>query len=292
MRIARLRTADGPQYAFSPNGRIGWVTARALGLDLPDISSVVDAQRQISAAAAVHEPDVDEQSGDLACPLVRPGKVMAIGLNYLAHIAEVGKPAPTEPMVFTKAMSSLNGPYDPVELPEDLTAELDYECELAAVIGAPTRRARRENALDSVLGYCVANDVSARDLQRRMPQIFLSKSLDTSCPLGPWITTSDGVDDPHALGIRTFVNGEQRQGSTTGDMLFGVADLIVRLSATMTLEPGDVVLTGTPAGVGSGRKPPTYLRPGDVVRCEIDGLGALENHVVSVGDGGGVAATG
>lgn len=286
MRIARLRSPDGPQFAFGLAGRPGWVTAGALGIDLPDIGAVVDAQRQIGAAMAGREPDVDEQAGNFACPLVRPGKVMAIGLNYLAHIAEVGKPAPTEPMVFTKATSSLNGPYDPVELPEDVTAELDYECELAVVIGARTRRARRENALDSVLGYCVANDVSARDLQRRMPQIFLSKSLDTSCPLGPWITTVEDVDDPHALGIRTFVNGEQRQGSTTGDMLFDVTDLVVRLSATMTLEPGDVVLTGTPAGVGSGREPPTYLRCGDVVRCEIDALGALENRVVAVAGGG------
>lgn len=283
-----MRTPSGLRFAFSAGEGSGWVSAGSLGLDLPDVRSVIAAQREIAAAMRAAEPDVAADA-EFACPVVRPGKVMGIGLNYLAHIAEVGKPAPTEPLVFTKATSALNGPYDPIELPGDLTAELDYECELAVVIGTPTRRADRGQALAAVFGYCVANDVSARDLQRRMPQIFLSKSLDTFCPIGPWITTADSVRDPLGLGIRTFVNGEQRQGSSTSDMLFDIADLIVRLSATMTLEPGDVILTGTPAGVASGGKPPVWLRPGDVVRCEIDELGALENVVVDASPGGDTA---
>jgi len=280
MKIARLLGDAGPGFAFQRRGMSGWVTAGSIGLDIPDIQSLIHAYDQIAELVETAEADIAELS-DALCPVFRPRKVMGVGLNYLAHIEEVGKPKPTEPLVFAKYSSAVIGPNDDIELASDVTAEVDYECELAVIIGKPTRRATPENALESVFGYCVANDVSARDIQRNQSQISRSKSLDTFCPMGPWITTADEIPDPHSLGIRTFVNEGPRQDSNTADMLFDVAYLVVHLSSAMTLEAGDVILTGTPAGVGSGMKPPTYLQAGDVVRCEIDALGFIENRVIA-----------
>jgi 2-keto-4-pentenoate hydratase/2-oxohepta-3-ene-1,7-dioic acid hydratase in catechol pathway len=283
MRIARIDDGAREVFAFGSADRPGWVTAGALGLELTTFGQVAEALPEISAGLAGAVPDRDQGVG-LASPVGRPGKIMAVGLNYLQHIEEVGKPKPTEPMIFAKYPSAVTGPTGDIRLLPDVTGELDYECELAVVIGRSTWRVAPEDALGSVVGYCVANDVSARDVQRSESQISRSKSMDTFCPLGPWVTTSDEVADPHDLGVRTTVNGEPRQESTTGDLLFGIPYLISHLSRTMTLEPGDVILTGTPSGVGSGRKPPVYLVDGDVVRCEIGALGHLENRVV-VGTG-------
>jgi 2-keto-4-pentenoate hydratase/2-oxohepta-3-ene-1,7-dioic acid hydratase in catechol pathway len=280
VRIARLDEPAGSTFGFGSQARQGWVTAGALGLELATLADVVDRLGDIGDRMAGTPSDRDD-SAALAAPVGRPGKVMAVGLNYLKHIEEVGKPPPSEPMIFAKYPSAVTGPVGDIELCPDVTAEVDYECELAVVIGQRTRRVEPESALDSVLGYCVANDVSARDVQRREPQISRSKSLDTFCPIGPWITTSDDVADPHDLRVRTLVNGVTRQDSTTADLLFGIPFLISYLSRTMTLEPGDVILTGTPSGVGSGMRPPVYLNEGDVVRCEISSLGHLENRVVT-----------
>lgn len=279
MQIARIGASNAIDFAFRRASQTGWVTAASLGLSLSDLSELIGSFEEVrhrleALGATPVEP------AEWHAPVVRPGKILAVGLNYLKHIDEVGKPVPEEPMIFAKYSSALAGPYDDVVWPRHLTAELDYECELAVVIGRVARDLVTSEALDAVFGYCVANDVSARDLQRRQPQISLSKGMDTFCPVGPWLTTADDVLDPQALAVRTEVNGEVRQSSTTTEMLFGVAELVSYLSSRTTLEPGDVILTGTPAGVGSGMSPPGYLQAGDVVSCEISGLGRIENTVV------------
>ena len=275
MRIARVAGA----FAFGSADRDGWTSARALDVaTASDLAALLPQLSRIAERLPGSVPDLGANVR-LDPPVGRPGKVLAVGLNYLQHIAEVGKPRPEAPMIFAKYPSSVTGPAESIVLNPDVTAEVDYEAELAVVIGRPARGVDAADALHYVLGYCVANDVSARDLQRSESQISRSKSLDTFCPIGPWITTADDVPDPQALAIRTLVNGEVRQSSTTGDLLFGIAALIAHLSRTMTLETGDVLLTGTPSGVGSGMTPPTYLSEGDIVCCEIDGLGRLENQV-------------
>lgn len=276
MRIARdeggaLLLGDGPDHD-------AWVSARSLGSNASDLAGLVPDLPRLGTLLSHATPDV--RAPRLAAPVPRPGKILAVGLNYLGHIAEVDKPRPALPMIFAKYPSSVTGPTHPIELDPAVTAEVDYETELAVVIGQPARRVPEARALEHVLGYCIADDVSARDLQRSESQVSRSKGFDTFCPLGPWITTAEEVLDPHDLSIRTTVNGVTRQDSTTADLLFGVPFLIAHLSRTTTLETGDVILTGTPGGVGSGMHPPTYLREGDVVCSEIEGLGRLENPVV------------
>jgi 2-keto-4-pentenoate hydratase/2-oxohepta-3-ene-1,7-dioic acid hydratase in catechol pathway len=214
-------------------------------------------------------------------PVVRPSKVFGIGLNYMDHIRETGAEAPGAPVVFAKFPNSLSGPSDPIELHGSISSGVDYEAELAVIIGTRARDLDHDDALEAVFGYCVANDVSARDIQRAESQFSRSKSFDTFCPIGPWITTAESVPDPQALQVRSIVNGDVRQDASTSEMIFDVRDLLVRLSAGLTLEPGDVILTGTPHGVGFVMDPPRFLAPGDVVRCEIEGLGAIENPCVA-----------
>jgi 2,4-diketo-3-deoxy-L-fuconate hydrolase len=215
----------------------------------------------------------------LAAPL-RPGKLIGIGLNFRDHAAETGKPEPKLPLLFAKMPTAVTGPGGPVVLPS-YTAEPDFEGELAVVIGRTARNVGSDEALGHVFGYAVMDDVSARDRQREEPQWVRAKGADTFAPWGPWITTADEVPDPQALRIRTWVSGELMQDGTTADMLFPVAELIAFISGSLTLEPGDVITTGTPAGVGVARVPPRFLRPGDVVRIDIDGLGAIEHPVVA-----------
>jgi 5-carboxymethyl-2-hydroxymuconate isomerase len=214
---------------------------------------------------------------ELLAPLV-PGKLLGIGLNYRDHAAETGAELPREPLVFAKLASSLTGPHGDIVRP-DYTDELDYEGELAVVIGRRARGVPAERALEHVFGYAVMNDVTARDRQRAEPQWVRAKGGDTFGPFGPWITTADEVPDPQALTIRTAVNGEVRQDGRTADMVFPVAELVAWCSASFTLEPGDVITTGTPAGVGVARTPRAFLVPGDRVRVEIGGIGALDNAV-------------
>ncbi|HJZ62218.1 MAG TPA: fumarylacetoacetate hydrolase family protein [Miltoncostaeaceae bacterium] len=215
----------------------------------------------------------------LGSPL-RPGKLIGIGLNYRDHAAETGAKVPTEPLLFAKLASAVAPPSGPVVIPA-YTDELDYEGELAVVIGRAARDVPEARALEHVFGYAVMNDVSARDRQRAEPQWVRAKGGDTFAPWGPWITTADEVPDPQALGVRTWVSGELMQDGTTADMVFGVAELVAYCSRQFTLEPGDVITTGTPAGVGMGRTPKRFLRPGDVVRVEVDRLGSIEHPVVA-----------
>ncbi|HEY6395864.1 MAG TPA: fumarylacetoacetate hydrolase family protein [Solirubrobacteraceae bacterium] len=204
----------------------------------------------------------------LLAPIPEPGVIYAIGLNYAAHVAETGAQQPEAPIVFTKVKGSLAPPGGPVKCP-DVVKRLDYEGELVVVIGAGGR----------IGGYCVADDVTARDLQRREPQWTRAKGADTFCPFGPWVTTSEEVGDAGGLRLRTWVNGEPRQDSRTSDMIFSCQELVDFIAQTCTLMPGDLILTGTPSGVGMGFDPPRFLQSGDVVRIEIEGLGAIEHAV-------------
>jgi len=213
----------------------------------------------------------------LEAPL-RPPKIIAIGRNYADHAAETGSEVPKAPLIFAKFPSSVIGQGDTITWNEAITTQVDWEGELAVVIGKRTRDIGEDEALKAVFGYTIANDVTARDLQLRIDsQWTRGKSLDTFCPLGPWIVTADEIPDPHALNIKTAVNGEVVQDSSTGDMLFKVPALVAYCSKMFTLEPGDIILTGTPPGVGEGRKPPVYLKDGDVVTVTIEGIGELSN---------------
>ncbi|QDM22686.1 fumarylacetoacetate hydrolase family protein [Tardiphaga sp. vice154] len=213
----------------------------------------------------------------------RVGKLIGIGLNYSDHAAEAGLPVPTEPIVFLKATSSISGPYDPVEIPAD-AVKTDWEVELAFVIGTRAKNVSEADALKHVAGYCILNDVSERAWQiERQGQWTKGKSHDTFSPLGPWLVTSDEVVDSGNLGMRLEVNGVSRQDGSTRTIIFGVGHLVSYLSRFMTLHPGDVVTTGTPPGVGLGMKPPLYLKVGDVMRLEIDGLGHQQQTVVLEG---------
>ncbi len=215
----------------------------------------------------------------LAPPILRPPKFLAIGLNYADHVAEAGLETPKLPTVFNKQSTCVAGPRDPVHMPR-VSSALDYEGELGFAIGRRCRHVPRARAHEVIAGYLVVNDVTVRDWQFRTPTWTMGKSFDTHGPLGPWLTTPDEIGDPHGLRLRTWVNGELRQDSITKQLIFDCFALVEHLSTAFTLEPGDVVTTGTPSGVGIAMKPPRLLRVGDVVRVEIDGLGALENEVV------------
>ena len=223
----------------------------------------------------------------LCAPIPRPtSNVICLGRNYAEHAEESARARREEvdrPTFFTKAITSIAGPCDDVPFDPDLSSQIDWEVELGVIIGRRAKWVSATNALEYVFGYTVLNDVSARDLQFGYGgQYFYGKSLDGSCPIGPWIVTADEVPDPQALTLRLRVNGITKQESGTRDMIFGVADIVEILSRAMTLEPGQIIATGTPAGVGFARKPPEFLKPGDLVESEIDGLGVMRNHVVHV----------
>jgi len=215
----------------------------------------------------------------LLAPLPRPGKIIGIGLNYMDHCREQNVKVPERPLVFAKFGTAVNGPYGEIEWEAALTHEVDYEGELGVVIGKTVRRITKEAALDYVFGYTVANDVSARDLQFSDKQWVRGKNLDTFCPFGPAIVTADEIPDPQTLALRTKVNGKVLQDSNTSEMIFGVRELIAFLSCSFTLEPGDLILTGTPNGVGVFRNPKIFLQNGDLVEVEIEGVGKIENRV-------------
>jgi acylpyruvate hydrolase len=216
----------------------------------------------------------------VTAPVLSPGKIICIGLNYRDHCEEQGVKMPPRPLLFSKFATAVTGPLDDIVYPV-LTTQLDYEAELAVVIGKQGKHIPREKALAYVGGYTVANDVSARDLQFSDRQWVRGKTFDTFAPMGDCLLTADALPDPHNLKIRLTVNGEVRQESNTGLMIFDVPYLINFISQVVTLLPGDIILTGTPAGVGAFRQPPQYLTPGDVVRVEIEKIGVLENRVVA-----------
>jgi 2-keto-4-pentenoate hydratase/2-oxohepta-3-ene-1,7-dioic acid hydratase in catechol pathway len=241
---------------------------------------LMERVRALQASQAVSYPLADVR---LEAPIPEPGKYLAIGMNYHAHAEEArraGVAVPDSQVWFNKQISCINGPYDPVHLPR-VSEQLDYEAELGVVIGRRCRHVKPEDALDVVAGYLVCNDVSVRDWQRRTATMTLGKSFNTTGPIGPWLVTADEIRDPQDLHIRLWVNGELRQEVNTRDMIHAVREQIAYLSTVMTLEPGDLLATGTPAGVGAARTPPAFLRVGDTVRVAIDGIGHIENPVIA-----------
>lgn len=297
MRFVTFSTAD------QPNPRIGIViddevkdlkAALSGVVDIPDrlidfiaagadlLGRVRDAHSVVVAAPSVGR--VEDVT--LHAPL-RPGKVVGVGLNYVEHVEEssrsldTDKDLPTRPVLFSKPGTAVIGPGAPIRHNGALTQQLDWECELAVVMGKPALGVSESDALDHVFGYSIVNDISARD-QRRSGQWFFSKGQDSYAPFGPMIVTTDEITDPHDLQLKLTVNGEQRQNGNSRHMLFKIPTLIADISSGVTLEPGDVIATGSPQGVGAAMDPPTFLQPGDVVECTIERIGTLSNPVQAV----------
>lgn len=282
MKLVRYR--DGAQVALGAVKGTGIVPLRSIGGDYPTMRALIeagsDALRALAAGLHGAEPTIALADAQLLAPIERPGKYMAIGMNYGKHLEEadrLGVPRASHQVWFNKQTTCISGPYDPIE--PGLTEKLDYEVELGAVIGKTAKHVNEAEAAGHVFGYVVANDVSARDFQFHSQTMTMGKSFDTHGPIGPWIVTADEIADPHNLELKCFVNGEQRQSSNTRHMIANLWQQIAYLSSAFTLEPGDLIATGTPEGVGVGMEPQTFLQPGDVVRCEIEGIGAIENRV-------------
>jgi len=254
------------------------------GAGFVDILSVIqggaEARRAVDAHLARGHAGLPLTSVRLHAPLPNPGKLFMVGLNYRDHAIESNMAIPTVPAVFSKFNSSIIGPGDAVVL-HNATAQPDYECEFAFIIGKRGKHIAKENWRDYIFGYTAINDVSARDLQLATSQWLLGKTCDTFCPMGPWIVTADELTDPHNLNIKTIINGETLQNSSTKELIFTIPDLLEYMSRTLTLEPGDTVSTGTPPGVGFARKPPRYLRAGDDCVISVEGIGELRNPVVA-----------
>lgn len=252
---------------------------------LPGAATIIEVitcwseYHSLFASAARSPADFALADIRLLAPVPRPGKILAIGLNYADHVRETGLPMPKAQIWFSKHGNGINAPFGSIEKPP-VSDALDYEAELVAIIGKRCRNVPKAHAKEVIFGYCVGNDVSVRDWQLRSPQWMIGKSFDSHAPIGPWITTADQFQ-PEGQKITASVNGELRQRSTLDQLIFDCADQIAELSQAMTLEPGDLIFTGTPGGVGMGFQPPRYLAVGDVVRVEIEGLGAIENHVVA-----------
>jgi 2-keto-4-pentenoate hydratase/2-oxohepta-3-ene-1,7-dioic acid hydratase in catechol pathway len=278
MRLAR----------FSVNGytRIGRVLGQSItslsdrlpGVD-DDMTRLIASWPLLGTPIAALADTADYALGDVTieAPVARPGKIMAIGFNYRDHAAEANVDIPKYPEWFTKAITSVAGPYQKVLRPA-VSKVLDYEAELVYIIGKRCKHVPLDRAQDVIFGYCAGNDISVRDWQVRTKQVTIGKSFDTSAPFGPYIVTPDELDAAN-LGIRSFVNGVKRQDSNTRHLIFDCPAQIAYLSQAMTLEPGDVIFTGTPGGVGALMDPKVWLRPGDKVRVEIDGIGAIENEI-------------
>jgi 2-keto-4-pentenoate hydratase/2-oxohepta-3-ene-1,7-dioic acid hydratase in catechol pathway len=254
--------------------------AVGLPVSLVDLLALgVDARPGLARAARMSASRRPLAHVRLLAPVPRPPAFLGIARNYGDHIREVGGERPEAQTWFTKLSSCVVGPGEPIEVPRASTM-VDYEGELGVVIGTRCRHVPEARALDVVAGYTVVNDVSVRDWQRRTPTMTVGKSFDTHGPMGPWVVTADEVPDPQALRVRTWVDGDLRQDGTTSDMVFTCAEMIAHLTEAMTLEPGTVLATGTPAGVGAASDPPRWLVPGDVVTVAVDGVGELTNPVV------------
>ena len=286
MRLATVRTGEGPRACAEVNGRYVDLNAADPGLPASVREILAMGAEGIDRArAAVDQagPDALAYAGATAvlmAPVFDPPKILCLGLNYRDHAEESGMAIPTEPILFGKYASSLIGSGETIELPPT-SDQVDFEAELVIVIGRAGRDIPLGAAMDHVGGYAVGHDVSARDWQLHKPgkQWMAGKTFDTFAPVGPWVVTADEVPDPHALGIRLRLNGETMQDSSTSQLIFRVDAVIAHLSTIMTLQPGDLIFTGTPPGVGMARKPPVWLKDGDVVEVEIDGLGTLVNPV-------------
>jgi 2-keto-4-pentenoate hydratase/2-oxohepta-3-ene-1,7-dioic acid hydratase in catechol pathway len=255
---------------FQPPGGVETLAGEVRGADVVSFGDGSTVRERL--ATGDRAPAIGERwpltEVTLLAPVPDPGAIYGIGLNYAAHAAETGLEPPERPIVFTKVPTAVAPPGGPVRCPA-VVRRLDYEGELVVVMGDRGVAA----------GFAIADDISARDLQKREPQWTRAKGADTFCPYGPWITTADEVPDPHELRLTTHVNGELRQDSSTNDLIFGVEDIVAFLAETHTLRPGDLILTGTPSGVGQAMDPPRFLEPGDVVRVEIAGLGSIEHSI-------------
>jgi 2-keto-4-pentenoate hydratase/2-oxohepta-3-ene-1,7-dioic acid hydratase in catechol pathway len=282
VKLIRYQSGDGARLgAVKDDGVVDLASAGARFTSIREIAGA-DAEALADLAALVEgaSPTLELSQLKLLAPIERPGKYLAIGMNYAKHLEEadrLGVARARYQTWFNKQTSCIAGPYDPID--PGVTEKLDYEVELVAVIGRPAKGVSEAQAKEHVFGYCVGNDVSARDWQFHTPTFTMGKSFDTHGPIGPWIVTADEVRDPHALRLRTWVNGELRQDNNTANMIHNLWAQIAYLSQAFTLETGDLIATGTPEGVGVGMEPPRFLEPGDIVRCEIDGLGAIENVV-------------
>lgn len=287
--VSFKREGTGRIGLRTPRGVLD-LTAAASASNLPLPSSIEgliaagdsgrrQAEAVREAAFDTAEPELlDEEELTFLPAVSAPQKIVCVGLNYRRHAEETGLPVPEVPVYFPKYANSLAGHREEIALPPE-AEQIDYEVELAVVIGRRTKRAAVQNALDAVFGYAVANDLSARAWQMRASQWMYGKAIDGFLPLGPWLVTADAIGDPQNLQLSCFVNGERRQHSSTADMVFSVAEIVSDLSRIMTLEPGDVIITGTPEGVAMGLESKPWLQPGDNVVCEIEGLGRLENKL-------------
>jgi 2-keto-4-pentenoate hydratase/2-oxohepta-3-ene-1,7-dioic acid hydratase in catechol pathway len=283
MRLVTYQSDSGP--------RLGVVRGENV-VAVPDLDmfGLIEAGEQDRRIRAITGPALPINSLTLLAPIAAPRRnIFCLGLNYAEHARESararGVPAklPEIPVFFTKATLTINGPYAAIPFDARVSEQIDWEVELAVVIGRRGINIARAQAMDHVFGYTVLNDVSARDVQNAHGgQFFKGKSLDGACPMGPWIVTRDEVPDPHSLPIRCRVNGVTKQDSTTADLIFDIPATIEWLSKGMTLLPGDIIATGTPSGVGFARTPPEFLKPGDVVECEIEGIGTIRNKVEAV----------
>ncbi len=291
MRLATVRLDHGPQLVLEDGQGLWWPSQSGWPVSLTTLLAAGPARwrefgRDPGRWLAQARP-LDPSEVEWLAPIPRPTKnILCLGLNYADHaresVAAKGLPLtlPTDAVVFTKNVTTVTGPYADVPAHGTVTNELDWEVELGVIIGTGGRAIPRERALEHVFGYTVINDLSARDLQFRHKQFFLGKSLDGHCPMGPVVVTADEIPNPQNLALQCRVNGVVKQDGHTRDMIFDIATTIEILSRGMTLEPGDIISTGTPAGVGFARQPPEFLRPGDVVECSVEGIGNLRNRVV------------
>ena len=289
MKLATLQTNDGPQIVSihdASEGNDQYVDLAVVDSKLPaSLRSLLSVEDGLEQAAQAHRRGVEEGrfiDGSLQPPVPDPQKVLCIGLNYGDHAAESGVDPPSEPVCFNKFGNTIIGPDATIRLPA-ASQQVDYEAELVVVIGRRGYAIPREEALEYVAGYMNGHDVSARDWQIGRPggQWLLGKTPDTFAPIGPWLVTADEVPDPHNLRIQLRLNGETMQDSNTREFIFGIDEIIAHVSQLVTLEPGDLIFTGTPPGVGMASKPPVWLKPGDQVEVEIEGLGVLTNPVES-----------
>ncbi|AXI09971.1 FAA hydrolase family protein [Oceanobacillus zhaokaii] len=254
--------------------------SRFFAIGLPAIEKAEEACRYILNKKDELE-SLKLEDINLGTPISSPGKIICVGKNYADHVAEMQSDIPEYPVLFAKFNNALIGPEDAIET-SDVTKKLDYEVELALVIGKEATKVKREEALSYIAGYTIGNDTSARDLQKRTPQWLQGKTLDRCTPIGPWVVTGDEISEPGNLAIRSFVNGMERQSSNTSHLIFDIPFLVEFISNLITLNPGDIILTGTPDGVGFAMDPPQFLKDGDVVALEIEKIGRMENKVVHI----------
>lgn len=303
MRVATFRNGGNERLGVVRGEQVIDVAEAADRLGLGDLAGaasgmlalIADGDEALQAVAQVVERAPEDAmlplaTVELLAPIPRPRKnVFCVGRNYAEHAAEslraIGQEIklPQFPNIFTKAVTAVTGPYSDIPFDASVSERMDWEVELAVIVGQGGRHITREDGMRHVWGYTVLNDVSARDIQNRPGvQWFLGKSLDSSCPMGPWIVTADELTDPARLRLQLLVNGAVKQEDTTANMLFDIPALLAEISRGTTLEPGDIIATGTPAGVGFARTPPEFLRPGDVMESVIEGIGAMRNRVVAV----------